>query len=239
MSNITFGIGVYDERDEEHVKLHALIKEYLRRSDLHGLKTISCTREEILAGTEEIYILFIVLYENHLQGISLKNQLQHENFNIPIIFVGNKKVDLISAFGKNVYAFLLFPLERNKLFLTLDETIYELKNYIMVNISGSKVRKMVPSNCIIYIVADDVYTRVYTKENESLVRRSLREWESLLGEYGFFRIGKSVLVQLDYVKVFEQNGHVVMKDGREFVVGRRRKRKLNDRLRQKTTISNI
>jgi two-component system, LytTR family, response regulator LytT len=52
---------------------------------------------------------------------------------------------------------------------------------------------------ILYIVRDDKFTKIITKVSEFETKAALKDLESRLLSYGFFRIHKSFLVNLEYV----------------------------------------
>ncbi|MCD4723570.1 MAG: LytTR family DNA-binding domain-containing protein [Bacteroidales bacterium] len=68
---------------------------------------------------------------------------------------------------------------------------------------------------IIYCQADGGYTRFFTgKDKMILVSKPMAEYEELLHDYGFFRVHKSYLLNLEKVQRFEKEdgGYVVMPD---------------------------
>lgn len=58
-----------------------------------------------------------------------------------------------------------------------------------------------------------------------MVAKTLKEFEEMLGEYNFFRIHNSHLVNLAYIKSYNKGkgGSVIMIDGSEIEVSTRRK----------------
>ena len=79
---------------------------------------------------------------------------------------------------------------------------------------------------IIFCEADSCYTRVrLTGNQEKLVTRVLKDFEDFLSESGFCRVHNSYLINLRHVKryVRGEGGHVVLTDGHEVDVSRRRK----------------
>ena len=53
---------------------------------------------------------------------------------------------------------------------------------------------------IFYLEADNNYTIFYTKKGKHLISKTLREYENILDASGFFRISRSCLVNMKYVK---------------------------------------
>lgn len=74
--------------------------------------------------------------------------------------------------------------------------------------------------------AEGNYTKIYHKDGkESLASRKLREFESMLEDYNFFRVHNSHLINLSYLAEYKRGdgGTVIMADGSEITVSRRRK----------------
>lgn len=65
-----------------------------------------------------------------------------------------------------------------------------------------------------------------------LVSKTLGEYEDLLGEHGFLRIHKSYMVNVKYVSKVDREGSVMMNDGKQLVISKRRKEMVMNRLRQ-------
>ncbi|MFI5132669.1 MAG: LytR/AlgR family response regulator transcription factor [Chitinophagales bacterium] len=70
------------------------------------------------------------------------------------------------------------------------------------------------------------YTTIYLKNKQKLmVAKTLKEFEDMLTEHGFFRIHNSHLVNLAYIKSYNRGkgGSVILTDGMELDVSTRRK----------------
>ncbi len=85
--------------------------------------------------------------------------------------------------------------------------------------------KMVKINHIIYCEADENYTKINTAQGEMIhVSKTLKFVEELLPPEYFFRIHKSYLVNLNYIKSYDRtDGHkVILESGVELEVASRR-----------------
>jgi two-component system LytT family response regulator len=71
---------------------------------------------------------------------------------------------------------------------------------------------------IVRCEADRNYTSFYFTEGKKiLVSKTLKEYETLLTSYNFFRVQQSHLINLDFVERYDKGngGAVIMKDGSE------------------------
>ena len=81
--------------------------------------------------------------------------------------------------------------------------------------------------------SDNSYTTFFLDDNESiLVSKSLKDYESILKEYGFFRPHQSYLVNLNHIKKVDKTDHgfLIMKNKKEIPISIRQKKNLIDLL---------
>lgn len=80
-------------------------------------------------------------------------------------------------------------------------------------------------NNIVYCQAEESYCKIFTNRNEViLVARTLKNIDELLPEEIFFRIHKSYLVNMNYIKSYSRSegGKVILENGTELDVATRR-----------------
>lgn len=84
-------------------------------------------------------------------------------------------------------------------------------------------------NKIVRLNADSNYTHIIlTDKRKFTVARTLKEYEDSLQNMNFFRVHKTHLINLDYVEKYlrGEGGYVIMADGTEIEVSRRKKNEL-------------
>ena len=105
-------------------------------------------------------------------------------------------------------------------FLTKDKNEHKIALPIAEGIEFIRV------DSIVSIRADGSYTHFSLKEGGNLtVSKNLKFFESILVEYGFYRIHNSTLINLKYIKKVGKSagGYVVMENGAEFSISKSRK----------------
>lgn len=86
---------------------------------------------------------------------------------------------------------------------------------------------------IIRCEGESNYTRFFLESGKSLmVSHTLKDYESILCDYGFVRVHKSHLVNLKYVTRVDRDGFVWMSNGQSVPVSRRRKEEVMSMLRK-------
>jgi two-component system LytT family response regulator len=82
---------------------------------------------------------------------------------------------------------------------------------------------------IYFCQSDNSYTTFHFKENEQIiVSKSLKDYENLLADYGFFRPHQSFLVNLNHIKKVDKTdgGFIIMKNKKEIPVSLRQMKNL-------------
>lgn len=112
------------------------------------------------------------------------------------------------AFRYDVIDYMLKPYDEEQLQETVARIERKLKTYKESDGGKSTGKLAVESDGeiyylepkeILYIVRDDKYTKLVTKNGEFETKTALKDLENRLLTYGFFRIHKSFLVNLEYV----------------------------------------
>jgi len=78
---------------------------------------------------------------------------------------------------------------------------------------------------IMRLEADGCYTTIVSNDNKStVVTRTLKDFELALPKTQFFRIHKSHIINLKYIKDYSNfsGNHVTLTDGRKIEISRRR-----------------
>lgn len=84
---------------------------------------------------------------------------------------------------------------------------------------------------IIRCEAEGSYTAFYlANQPKILVARTLKYYENLLQDLGFYRIHDSHLINLQHVKKYFKEGSVILSDGSQVLVSARRKKAFQDKL---------
>lgn len=189
----------------------------------------------------EKYEPSLVFLDVHLEdgtGFDLLARLPEIKFKL--IFVSAYDNYAINAFKFSAIDYLLKPPSKDDLASALEKIGSGLLsqaarlNVLMGNRTG--VEKIaLPSldeiifvklNEIIRCESDNNYTFFFLRSGERiLVSKTLREYEDLLSDFGFFRVHKSHLVNLQYIKKYKkgEGGLITMEDGSRIEVSRRKK----------------
>lgn len=187
-------------------------------------------------------------------GFDLLKKLKTHNFKL--VFVTAYEEHAIKAFKFSAIDYLLKPVDAEDLVETITkiERLIEYEHNqiklkaLLENIENisTEVKKIVlkTSESIHIVKVKDIircesssnYTQFFFHDGKKLlVSKTLKEYDELLSDYGFFRVHQSHLVNTQYIKSFEkgEGGFLVMTDESKIPVSFRKKEgllKLFDKL---------
>jgi two-component system, LytTR family, response regulator len=241
--------------DEEHQRLNIdkMVKLYC--PDLN----VIAHADGVKTGVEAVkkYGPDLVLLDINLQdgsGFDLLDALQPINFKI--IFITAFDQYAIKAFRFSALDYLLKPVDPDELcraaaraaaimqndfnaqisnlqkFIQPDE-----KNHQKIIIKTHDNIYLVPVQDILYCQSDNNYTRFHLSDHKQImVSATLKEYEDLLSDSGFFRIHKSYLINMKRIRRFEraEGGSVVLEGDIKIPVASRKREELLDILEQLT-----
>lgn len=99
----------------------------------------------------------------------------------------------------------------------------EDKNLVLIN--HSKGFTLVDFKDIVWLEANDNYTNLYLNGQKKIIAsKTLKEFEMILPSVEFFRIHRSALINVNYVKEYSNNegGEVILSDGTHVQVSKAR-----------------
>ena len=193
--------------------------------------------ESVDTGIESIKriqpdIVFLDIQMPDGTGFDLLNQIGEKRFEL--IFITAFQEYAIMAIKFSALDYILKPIDAEELKTTLlnalDTIDYKKEDTqfdaLTHNLNTNQKRKLVLKtqesvhvvdlNEIIRCEADKNYTFFYLNNGKKiLVSRTLKDFEMLLGNHGFFRAQQSHLINLEYIDRYDkqEGGSVIMKDG--------------------------
>jgi DNA-binding LytR/AlgR family response regulator len=158
-------------------------------------------------------------------GYELKSKIDgnKKTKSIPFIFLTAKTDMQDLRLGMNLGAddYLIKPIKMEELLRAIDARLKRISqldntkkriagpgkiqqtNRILV--TQNKKQIILKFDEIKYISAEGLYTQIHTNENKKhLLRKLLKDWENVLPKENFFRIHRSMIINLEYVEKVEK-----------------------------------
>ena len=237
---------IIDDENKSRIIAREIINSGFR--DRFNIKEAGSVKEgtAILKDMQpEIVLLDIDLGDG--SAFDLLNQLNEIHFKI--IFITAYDVFAIKAFKFSAIDYLLKPVVPSELISAVEKAIKSIDNdnihlklnaflTNMANITG-EIKKIVLKTSdsihlinirdIIRLESDSNYTWFHIMGNKKLfVSKTLKDYEEMLGNSGFFRPHQSHLVNISFIDRFEKGdgGILILRDGTNVPVSYRKKENL-------------
>jgi two-component system, LytTR family, response regulator len=231
-----------DDESKSRTALRSFLSKYCPTIEIVG------EAEGVKSGLKSIEkctpdVVFLDIEMNDGTGFDLIEQLP--KINLEIIFVTAFNQYAIKAFRYSAIDYLLKPVNPEELIqavakLSDESRISEIEQKLEALMSNkTSIQKLaIPSmegirleevSNIRYCESDNYYTHIHLNSGENLlVSRTLKEYDTILSEEGFFRIHQKYLVKVSEIKTYSKSdgGFVTLNDGTHLTVSRRKKEDL-------------
>jgi len=238
--------------DDHHIRegLALLLVQHTTFIHLTGSASTGNEARELLKNNP-VDLIFLDVSMPEEDGFSFLSSIEASRY--AIIFITAFQEFAIAAFKNNAIDYLLKPIDEDELKISVDKAINYLelrrdKQEIMQNYEktidqllyqirhneGCNEKITIPDQFgfrivevknIMYLEADRNYTILYfSDKNKQLVSRALGDFEKMLEGCGFFRIHKSMIINLRYLQGYSNfEGYFAdMTDGSQHIISRRK-----------------
>lgn len=174
-------------------------------------------------------------------GFDILTRIETIDFNI--IFITAYDEYAVRAFEYSAIDYILKPFDPVLLKRAIKRATHIMKaelslkmNTLLSNLDEKEDKKIVFNTSdhvyiikvkdIICLESDQNYTTVNIDGNRKiLISKTLKEYESMLGDYNFLRVHRSHLINPSYIEGYEktEGGTIIMKNGHRIPVSSRRK----------------
>ena len=160
-----------------------------------------------------------------MNGVELAKKVREHNKEVQILFVTGYMDYISDGYEVEALHYLLKPVTKEKLFSVLDRARERMKkSEKALFLQGSDETVRIPYYEIRYVEVQHNYVTIHAAEDYT-VKKTLSELEEELGD-GFFRTGRSFLVNLKCVKRITKK-EVSLKDGMVIPLSRGMYEKIN------------
>lgn len=246
---------IIDDEEPARNNLKQIIKDNFKDVLIIGEADSVKTGVKILSKiTPDVLFLDVNLMDG--SGFNILEQINKNKIDFHVIFITAYDTYAIKAFQFNALDYILKPIEINQLKKALEKAqnlsndmfISKKEFEIIINnyeendnnkklaIRETNKISFVPLKDIVRCQADINYTRLFFKDGSTkVVSKSLKIYENQLPDSMFYRVHQSDIINLNYVKEFVKNdgGYLILHDGTEIKISRRRKTDFLQMLKQR------
>ncbi|NOU46025.1 MAG: response regulator [Bacteroidales bacterium] len=228
---------IIDDEEKARFTLKQLLAEYATDIQIVGEAANVADGLQLIAEiTPDLVFLDVQMPDG--TGFDLLDKVS--NISFKVIFVSAFDHFALTAFKFSAIDYLLKPVNADDLVKALTKIELSGDNQpakikvLLGNRSGIEKIVLPSLDELIFVRIDEIvrcesdnnYTHFYLQNGDRiLVSRTLKDYEELLESMGFFRIHKSSIINMRFLKKYKkgEGGTVTMEDGTQLEVSRRRK----------------
>lgn len=151
-------------------------------------------------------VLFLDVNMPGVSGMQLAEALTHLKVPPAVVFVTAYGEFATEAFGVNAVDYLMKPVETERLIQAIDKVMLFMRvrsqapipERIMVDKQGKKF--LINPEDVSLVMAKDDYSYIYSVDGIYIANQSLAQLEERLCDVGFYRVHRTYLVNVAYIK---------------------------------------
>ncbi|MFT3948958.1 MAG: LytTR family DNA-binding domain-containing protein [Agriterribacter sp.] len=230
--------------------------EYLLSQNVSSVTSIkkAASATEGLALIHSFYpdIIFLDIQMPFMNGFELLSKISKHYFSV--IFTTAYSKYAIQAIRFSALDYLLKPVDKEELIQAVERHIQqgeekkqvkelyinfisnlnnkEQKQLRLALSSSSGLRIVSPAE-IIHCTGINNYTQFHLTDNTTIIAsKTIKDFEELLSDHGFIRTHKSHLVNMAYIREIKNDNAILLKNGQQVEVSRRRQHEVLEALKK-------
>lgn len=197
------------------------IKDYLKSYSEAAVFDYSSGKKMISSG-ERFDLIFLDIEMDDCNGMDIAAELRRKNIDSHIVFLTSHDEFMAEAFKVKAFRFLTKPVKREDFDEALKEAEKEINSRQMVYFTSKGANVSLWNDEIVYIESSGDGTILYDCSGKSYsITEPIKYWESILDRKMFYRIHKSYIVSLKYIKNIEKTKVTLLYTDSELTVSRR------------------
>lgn len=237
---------IIDDEEDSRSNTRSMLQNYCPEIEVIG-EASSGMEGKLKIQELKPHVVFLDINMPGMNGFQMLEGIYNRDF--CVIFLTAYSEHGITAVKAGATDYLLKPLMLSELQGAVKKVVqhYEAKGAAastkpdvdkkVVLINHSKGFTLVEFKDIVWLEASDNYTNLYLNGQKKIVAsKTLKEFETILPESEFFRIHRSALINIAFVKEYSNNegGEVILSDGTHVQVSKARVQEFAEFIKSKS-----
>lgn len=207
---------IVDDEENARKLLHNLLRDLQCFSEIRMAKSAVAADLELADYNPDI--IFIDIKMPGRDGFSFINDLPIKDVKPGIVFVTAYDQFAIKAIKNQAFDYLLKPVDRKELKLCVQKFLENRQatnkeapeKFLRIRIKTRTGTAFINPSNIMYCKADGNYTVICTGEKELFCSVNLGRIYELLSGYNFFRVGRSHIINREFVTLIDRKESLVV-----------------------------
>ena len=180
--------------------------------------------QELIGSQKEYDVIFLDIEMEPINGIETAKILRNKGRKDYIIFLTSHTDYMPEAFKVQAFRFLQKPIQIQQFMESITEAEKDILEDEKFVVSSEKGLVLINQKDIVYIEALGDGSCLHTEKETYVIKKYLKQWEAILDSSIFFKIHKSYMLGLRYVKVMNESNVELNVDDISLPVARRRRK---------------
>ncbi len=212
-------IAICDDEAYWINELLGLLREYYITRRINLYFSLFSSGTELLKSRESFDVIFMDYQMEEINGIETAREIRARNISCAIIFVSSYPDIAIDTFEVDTYRFLVKPINKDKLFGSLDDYRKKINGDDFIVLKNRENETILKASEVIFCEAKGKHSVLHTLKGTFESSKNIKEIEAQLTKDYFFRCHKAYIVSFDYIKSFD-NSCVTLEDGSTAYISR-------------------
>lgn len=198
-------------------ELRVLLEEYYITRHIDCYFTLFSSGTELLKTHDKFDVIFMDYQMENLNGIEAARKIRIENNKCAIIFVSSYPDIAIDTFEVDAYRFLVKPIDKDKLFKSLDDYRNEIESDDFIVLKSRENETILRASEIIFCEALGRHTLIHTTKGNIDSAKNIKEIEKLLTKNYFFRCHKAFIVSFPHIAAYDNNSITLVNGEKAYI----------------------
>ena len=204
---------------KNYIEKHQFSNSYFEFVDVFSAEKLL----EKYTNNESFDIIFLDIQMKKISGLDAAAQIKHVNPDTIIIFISSYPNYVFDAFKVEALHFLVKPISELDFENVFMRALHKYKTInTTITLKWQSERYIIKINTIKYVEGYKRHITVYTEEGEYEAIGKISEILKELEPHGFIRTHQGFIVNMDYIKRFDQTD-VVLFDGSKVMISVRKR----------------
>ncbi|HEY8424371.1 MAG TPA: LytTR family DNA-binding domain-containing protein [Clostridia bacterium] len=220
-----FKVAIVEDHKQSADVLASYIQRYSKENNVDFEIVFFRDGDEIVYEYKPIFdIIFLDIEMRLLNGMTAAKHIRELDKDVIIIFVTNMSQYAIKGYEVDALSFLLKPVTYFAFSQELKRAVERIKdrenNYFIFSTKDETIR--LHASEILFVESMKHKLIIHTKQKQYIINGTMKDIESKLSDFNFFRCNNCYLVNLARVTGVKDNLAIV--DGHELLISRPRKK---------------
>lgn len=172
-------------------------------------------------------LLFLDIEMDDIDGIQVAKKVHAFLADMYIVFITSHDEFAMTGYEVSAFRFLTKPIQPQKLIEAITAVKKELLNQKTIHVESKDKEAVLKVKDILYIEAQDKNVKIVQQKQSYYDRNRIDFYTHLLGSNDFYRVHRSYLINLRYIK-FIDSLDVLMVNGDSIPISRLRKKQFDE-----------